>query len=174
VLTFILVVVLGGGVGLLVVSLAESEKPATDAGPRRRAPDPSTAPEHHDSVEPDAPVDEAPPPVPEPEPQPDPEPEAELVPEVWVDPAPEREPVFAPWRPAAAEGPVRRRSAGAVPAAFVAVEGSYADVARAPVWRRLFAVIAILAIAVIGGVAVAAILAAVIGAAAEVLGNTIG
>ena len=165
--------VLGGGVGLLVVTLAESEKPATDAGPDRRAPgasepdrdlDPDPEPEPHPVPEPEPEVRDEP----VPEPAPDPEPDA------WVAPTPEPEPVFAPLQPHVADGPVRRRSAGAVPAAFVALEGSYADVAGAPLWRRFLAVITILAIAVIGGVLVAAVLAAVIGAAAEVLGNTIG
>ena len=169
VLTFILVVVLGGGVGLLVVSLAESEKPATDAGPDRRAP---TAPEAGRDLEPE------PEPEVEPEPHPAPEPEPDVrdepAPRPWIAPTPEPEPVFAALQPEVVDGPVRRRSAGAVPTAFVALEGSYADVAGAPLWRRFFAVITILAIAVLGGVVVAAVLAAVIGAAAEVLGNTIG
>ena len=142
----------------MVVSLAESEKPATDAGSHRRAPSEGGPGDPEPEVEPRPELQREPEPLPEPLPEPEPEPE----------------PVFAPLRPPVDEGPVRRRSAGAVPAAFVAVEGAYADVAGVPLWRRFLAVIAILAIAVLGGVAIAAVLAAVIGAAAEVLGNTIG
>ena len=153
--------VLGGGVGLVVVSLAESEKPATDAGPDGRAgahpdgPEPETEPELETEVEPE----------PEPEQRPAPEPE----------PEPERR--FAPLAfptSGSTAGPERRRSAGSVPAGFVAIEGTYAEVARVPIWRRLLAVVGIVAIAVFGGVAIAAVLAAVFGAAAELLGNTIG
>ena len=172
-LTFILVVVLGGGVGLVVVSLAESEKPATDAGQNGRADPPDAGPGPGAEPEPDT--------VPEPEPEPEPEPVPDPEPVVASGPPPERR--FAPLVPPTpgpsgpsgpAAGPERRRSAGSVPAGFVAVEGTYAEVARVPIWRRLLAVIGILAIAVVGGVVIAAVLAAVVGAAAELLGNTIG
>lgn len=59
-LAFILLVVLGGGIGLVAVSLAGSPKPATDGGPDHRAPG------HDDDPEPD-PVE----PVADTEPEPD-------------------------------------------------------------------------------------------------------
>ncbi len=66
----------------------------------------------------------------------------------------------------------RRR--GAVPAAYTAIEGTYAQVARAPWWRRVLSLAAIVLIAVAAGAGIAGIAAAIIGAASEVVTNTIG
>lgn len=83
----------------------------------------------------------------------------------WSEPEPEPPP-----------RPRRQRETldGPVPAARTAVEGRYDEVATAPLWRRAMAVVGIVAITVTTGVAIAAILGAIIAAAAEVLGNTIG
>lgn len=160
VLTLILLVVLGGGVGLLAVTLAESPKPATDGGASRRAP---KAGDDHSEEESGARRAPAPAPVPVPSPAPPPRRESRP------------EPTPAPSPVAVAEaGPPRRSSRGDVPKAFTAVEGRLQDVARAPLWRRLVSLVLIVVIAVGVGAAIAAIAAAIIGAAAEILGNTIG
>lgn len=160
-LTLILLVVLGGGVGLVAVSLAESSKPATDAGPVGREPgsgrDSTEPPEPPESDEPDEPA--APPPEP---------PSAPVVRRA--------EPVAQAPAPVAVldHGPPRRRSRGDVPKAYTAVEGRYRDVARAPLWRRLVSLVLIVAIAALCGVVIAAVLGGAIGAASEIIGNTIG
>lgn len=163
--------VLGGGVGLLVVSLAESSEPATDAGRSGRG---------------DAPVEPSPEALPEPDPEPVPavqaasEPQVEPEPEPALDPAPllVGAPTTATAWPEAEHAPPlpprRRDVEGPVPATRTAVEGRYDEVASAPLWRRIVAVIGIVLITVTSGVVIAAVLGAVIAAAAEVLGNTIG
>ncbi len=173
-LTLILLVVLGGGVGLLAVSLAEKPKPATNdaAGPRAGAPD--------------EPSPSDPTPAPEPEP---------FMPVRTPEPTPPRGqpaipavgtplPLVATGRPAVADRPdprferadalPRRIDRGRVPKAYTAVEGRYQDVIRPPIWRRLVSLGLIAVIVVVVGVSIAAILGAIIGAVAEVLGNTIG
>lgn len=87
---------------------------------------------------------------------------------------PEPEPATRPERREHDEPRRRALDPRHVPKAFTAVEGRYADVAVAPVWRRLLSLTGILLIAVTIGVGVAALLGAVIGAASEILGNTIG
>jgi hypothetical protein len=173
VLTFILVVVLGGGVGLLVVSLAESSEPATDAGRSGRG---------------EAPVEPPPEALLEPDPEPvpavqvTPEPQLEQEPGPALDPAPllvgaPTTATDAAWPEAEHAPPLPRRPRdveGPIPANRTAVEGRYDEVASAPLWRRVVAVIGIVLITVTAGVAIAAVLGAIIAAAAEVLGNTIG
>lgn len=139
-LAFILLVVLGGGVGLLAVSLAESSKPATDAGSDRRGPGPD------DDAD---------------------EPENQPVPEPVDEPR-------APTRPPVERRPRRTPDPRNVPRAYTAIEGRFADVARAPLWRRILSIIGIVLIAVALGVGLAAVFGAIIGALAEILGNTIG
>ena len=184
VLTFILVVVLGGGVGLLVVSLAESSEPATDAGRSGRG---------------DAPVEPAPVALPDSDPEPVPGPRAAPGPQLVEAPEPALDPASEPIDPPApllvgappttvdVEGseaepdppPPRPRHQrdvleGPVPSTRTAVEGRYDEVASAPLWRRVMAVLGIVVITVTTGVVIAAILGAIIAAGAEVLGNTIG
>lgn len=194
VLTLILLVVLGGGAGLLAVSLVDSrglsrlvgrlERPSLRL-PRRR---------HTTTATPGAPP--APGPV-------------ELVEPAWVDPpaaedddAPVvvqaevietgavgevlavRAPVseatarFTPLDAARATGRraerSRRPDPRPVPAAFTAVEGTYREVARASSGRRLVSLVSLLAIIVVLGVAIAALAGAAIGAAAELVDRTIG
>lgn len=161
--------VLGGGVGLLVVSLAESSEPATDAGRSERG-DPPDQPAAAALPEPDPePVAESAP-TPEPEPIEAPAPLLVGAPPTTADVAwsgPDQEPPPRPRRQ-------REVVEGPVPAARTAIEGRYDEVALAPLWRRVMAVLGIVAITVTIGVLIAAILGAVIAAAAEVLGNTIG
>lgn len=148
-LTLILLVVLGGVVGLLAVSLAESSKPATDEAPSRRA---------------DAERDLAP--------------AASAVPVPAVTVAPQ--PVVAPVVEPRAAGPIlaetlpRKVDRGSVPKAYTAVEGRYQDLIRPPIWRRMTSLALIVVIVVVVGVSIAGILGAIIGAVAEILGNTIG
>jgi len=164
VLTFILLVVLGGGLGLLAVSLAESPKPATDRGDGTRAPDVET--------ELDPPLDEAVDDVRE-DPmtaglEPDPvEPEASLDDELAAVLA-----TAAPDPPArtAQRAPDPRR----VPLAYTAIEGRYDVVAVSPLWRRLLSLVALTAIALAIGAALAAVAAAVFGALAELLNSAVG
>ncbi len=149
---FILLVVLGGGIGLLAVSLAESPKPATDGGRDQRAPDAPTDQEPGDEPG----VREA-----------DPEP-VEATTEVLVPAA-----VAAAVREPAT--PTRRRpDPRSVPRAYTAIEGRFQDVA-APSWgRRLFSLIALVVIAALIGVALAATAAAIIGAIAELVDAAVG
>ena len=160
VLTFILVVVLGGGVALLAISLAESSQPATETDEPDRGDLADPAPRQ-------APTGSAEPvsaPAPEPEREPEPEPTVA---------AP-----FAPVTSIAERGdahePVRRRHRGSVPKQFTALEGRYADVAGAPLWRRLASLVGIVVITVVFGVASAAVLGAIIAAVAQLANDAIG
>ncbi len=74
-----------------------------------------------------------------------------------------------------ATGPPRARRADArsVPAAYTAVEGTYREVARPTAVRRLASLLALLVLVVVLGVAIAALAGAAIGAAAELLDRTI-
>ncbi len=165
-LALILLVVLGGGIGLMAVSLAESTKPATGGAEPTRGPDPATSdPEDHAVDDGDA-ESEA---VESREAGPDPLPHP-------VAPAIELlEPVVVP-APAAVTPPTPapRPDPRSVPRAFTAIEGTYAEVANAPVWRRAISLVGIAVIALAAGVGIAGLAAAVVGAAAEVINNTIG
>lgn len=163
-LAFILLVVLGGGIGLLAVSLAELPKPATDGGPDHRARDHDDEPET-DGVEP----------VAEPEPEPDMEPDME----------PEHEPaeatdVLVPVGSGtgpdagATPGPRPRPDPRTVPRAYTAIEGRFEEVATPPWWRRLLSLVAIVVIAVLIGAGLAAVAAGVIGAVAELVDAAVG
>lgn len=112
-------------------------------------------------------------------------------------PAPERrfEPLSVPWpdpTPAAVEpasvgpvayeavevpagpSPARPEGAPRVPAAYTAVEGSYRDVARVPLWRKALSLVILLVILVVAGLAIAAIAGATFGVVAELLDSAIG
>ena len=169
VLAFILLVVLGGGIGLLAVSLAESPKPATDGGPDHRAPD------HDGEPKPDAaePVDES---EPEPEVTPEPEPNPEPDPVETTD-------VLVPVgsgtnltgsEPRTTPAPRRRPDPRTVPRAYTAIEGRFEEVATPPWWRRLLSLVALVVIAVLIGVGLAAMAAGVIGAVAELIDAAVG
>lgn len=163
-LAFILLVVLGGGLGLLAVSLAESSKPATPGAPKRRA----------QGREPDDTEDADSPPTGEPQPEPAPEPE--LGPVLVARPrhavttaaGPIVGPRSAP-RPRT-QAPNRRN----VPRAYTAIEGRFNEVAVAPLWRRILSLLILVVIAVAVGVGFAAATAAVVGALTELLNAAIG
>lgn len=166
-LTFILVAVLGGGVALLAISLAESSQPATETDEPDRG-DPA------DPAPPEAPAGSTEPvPAPEPEPEPEPRPDP-----VQPDPEPAVAAPFAPVTAVAerveAREPERRRHRGSVPKQFTALEGRYADVAGAPLWRRILSLVGIVVITVVGGVASAAVLGAIIAAVAQLANDAIG
>lgn len=168
VLTFILLVVLGGGAGLWVVSMAESPKPATDGSQPPRAQVRELLrrlfPERdgtRDDAEPEDEADFEETPVYRAEP---------VTAAVGADPG--------AGGPAPAEGrrPPRRngQAGGPVPKAYTAIEGRFADVAHVPLWRRALSLIGIVVIALIMGVGIAAVLGAAFAAVAEVFSNTIG
>lgn len=165
VLTFMLLVVLGGGLGLLAVSLAESPKPATDRGRTMRAPSAELG-------------------APDPVERPTDDPVDDLVeaagdgpigtvPEMATDAEVADVPAATP-PPRAAPAPRRQPDVGTIPRAFVAVEGRYDAVAVAPLWRRLLSVLAMILIAIVLGVGLAAVAAAVFGALAELLNAAVG
>lgn len=144
--------ILGGGVGILAVSMAEA-KPAMRGDGSRRA----RAAETSESEPTTTHV-------------------AATVPAPVTAPAPRREP------PPPTARTVRRNSSGlprqmvrgAVPTAQTAVEGALHDLVRPSVPRRVLSLVGIVAIAVVIGVGIAALLGAVVGGAAEIVGNTIG
>jgi hypothetical protein len=76
--------------------------------------------------------------------------------------------------PAPQPGPVRQRTRGDVPAAFTAVEGTYHDVAVAPLWRKGLSLALLLAVLAGTGVALAAVTGAAIAVGAEVVDGAIG
>ncbi|HEU5084309.1 MAG TPA: hypothetical protein VFU14_13280 [Acidimicrobiales bacterium] len=193
-LTLFLLVVLGGGAGLLAVSLVDSrglsrlvgrfERPslrASRAG--HTTPAPGSAAPHEvggtplgaattaqaASVE----LDDQPVIV-----------EAEII---ETDSVGEVVAVAAPTAPPAngtagqptallPAGPPRARRADArsVPAAYTAIEGSYREVARPTLARRLASLVSLVVVVVLLGLALAAVAGAAIGAAAEVLDRAIG
>lgn len=71
-------------------------------------------------------------------------------------------------------GPPLRRRRGGVPAAFTAVEGSYRDVAVVPVWRKALSLAMLLAVLFGTGIGLAAVTAAGLGLAAELVDSAIG
>lgn len=173
-LAFILLVVLGGGIGLLAVSLAQASKPATDGGPNHRAPD-------HD----DEPGTDAAEPDPEAATEPDPEAGPETRPDAGPDGARsvEATDVLVPvgsatvsTNPVSGAGPVRRRRPDprTVPRHHIAIEGRFDEVARPPWWRRLLSLVALVVIAVLVGTGLAAMAAGVIGAIAELVDAAVG
>ncbi len=149
-LTLILLVVLGGGVGILTVSMAE-RKPATKDHRSRRAAgpvaDPATA------APPDAVVAATRVAVAEPD----------------IVPAPEPEPIR---KRAAAPAPQPHR--GSIPASQTAVEGRFADLVRPSIARRIFSLVGITVIVIFMGIGIAALFGAIVGGAAEIVGNAIG
>lgn len=79
----------------------------------------------------------------------------------------------------AAEGlPARSATGGRdgkrVPAAYTAVEGTYRDVARVPLRRKLISLVALVAILSFVGVAIAALAGATLGAIAGLVDGAVG
>lgn len=71
-------------------------------------------------------------------------------------------------------GPARRRRRGDVPRAFTAIEGTYRDVAVVTVWRKALSLALLLAVLFGMGVGLAAMTAAGLGVAAELVDRAIG
>lgn len=67
-----------------------------------------------------------------------------------------------------------RRDGKRVPAAYTAVEGTYREVARAPMWRKAVSLVSLLGILVVVGVAIAALAGATFGALAEMVDSAVG
>lgn len=150
--------VLGCGVALLAVSTAE-RKPATARTERRRGTTTENPTDGAPATEASAPAD----------PDPVPAPTSATQPAAHAPERPDHD------VPAAVSGPARRaRRPRGVPAAQAAVEGRYADVARASLLRRVLSLVGIIVIVVVVGVLIALLFGAVVGAAAEMFGNTIG
>lgn len=82
------------------------------------------------------------------------------------------EPIEAPLEPLPT--PPARRDGKRVPAAYTAVEGTYRDVARASLWRKMVSLVSLLGILVAIGVAVAALAGATFGALAQLLDRAVG
>lgn len=163
-LTLILLVVLGGGVGILAVSMAE-RKPATgDAGTRRGT---DAAADDGDRPEPPRNPSET-----ASDPASSPTTAVERTPGPRPGPGPG--PVARPERPRRIAGPARRRSRGDVPKSQTAVEGRLADLVRPSMPRRIASLVGVAVIVVAVGVGIATVLGAIVGAAAEILDNTIG
>lgn len=82
------------------------------------------------------------------------------------------EPIEVPLAPR--PGPTARRDRKRVPAAYTAVEGTYREVARVPVWRKAVSLGLLLGILLVIGVAIAALTAATFGALAELVDGAVG
>ncbi|MDE0804063.1 MAG: hypothetical protein OSA99_12145 [Acidimicrobiales bacterium] len=157
-LTLILLVILGGGVGILAVSMAEG-KPAMRGDGSRRAHTAETSESEPTTQQVAASM---PTPASTPAPAPTPTP--------GRDP---RTPVARTIR-RTTDGLPRQVARGAVPSAQTAVEGAFHDLVRPSIPRRVLSLVGIVVIAVVIGVGIAALFGAVVGGAAEIVGNTIG
>lgn len=144
-LTLILLAVLGGGVGLLAVWLAEDKPARSRPGSRRGR-------EAGDAAVTSTVTEVAP--VPERSPTPVVEPELA--------------PVHVP------SGPPRVESTKGVPKGLTAVEGPYAVVARASAPRRLGSLAGLGVVLVLVAVLIAVVLGAVVAGGSELIGNAIG
>lgn len=76
--------------------------------------------------------------------------------------------------PLPAPSPTGPRGGKRVPAAYTAIEGSYRDVARVPIWRKLVSLASLLGILLVIGVTIAALAGATFGAVAELVDGAIG
>jgi hypothetical protein len=166
VLTLILLVVFGGGGGLLAIWLIDPDS-LTPLTERLRLV--SLRGDRGQGTTPTDPVPEA---VPEAVPEPEPEPEPAMAVAATTPGTPTRpEPADLVQAP---EGPPRARRSTKVPAAFTAIEGTYRDVARVPLWRKVSSLALILVLLVGAGIAFAAILAGALAVAAGLLDRAIG
>ena len=84
------------------------------------------------------------------------------------------EPVEVPLAPLPAQSPTGRRDGKRVPAAYTAVEGTYRDVARVPLWRKLTSLASLLGILLLVALTVAALAGATIGLVAELVDGAVG
>lgn len=84
------------------------------------------------------------------------------------------EPVQTSAEPPPPTSPSGRRDGKEIPAAYTAIEGSYRDVTRVPLWRKLISLATLLAILLVVGVTIAALAGATFGAVAELIDGAVG
>ncbi|HSP04578.1 MAG TPA: hypothetical protein VLR27_13795 [Acidimicrobiales bacterium] len=155
-LTLILLVVLGGGAGLMAVWLIDARGLSRLLG--RFAPG---------SLRPTRPADTTRTETPEPA-----APEPALTSAATVATA--YEPVESSFEPLPAPEPATRRDQKKVPAAYTAVEGTYREVARVPLWRKLVSLVVLLVILAVVGATIAALAGATFGLVAELVDGAVG
>ena len=84
------------------------------------------------------------------------------------------EPVQPAVDPLPGPAPAGRRDDPKVPSAYTAVEGTYREVARAPLWRKLVSLLSLLVILAVVGATIAAIAGAAFGLVAELVDGAVG
>ena len=89
-------------------------------------------------------------------------------------PAPAYEPVEVPLAPLPTQPAKGRRDGKRVPAAYTAVEGTYRDVARVPLWRKLISLFMLFGILVVVGLVIAALVGGALGVIAELVDGAVG
>lgn len=156
-LTLILLVVLGGGVGLFAVWLIDARGLARLLG--RFAPGSLRPTRRGDTTAPA---------------KPDPEPAVASSTAGGPVAVETLEPVDTGYEPLPSPVAAGRGGSARVPAAYTAVEGTYREVARVPVWRRLVSLVALLVILVVIGASIAALAGAVFAAVAELVDSAVG
>lgn len=153
VLTLILLVVLGGGAGILAVSLIDSGGLSRLLGRLERFSLRGRRARHTAPASSD---------------------EAAPTPSADIELVERADGLVAVGGTRSPAHPAPRSGLRNVPKAYTAVEGTYRDVARLPWWRRAVSLVALAAIVVVLGAASAALAGAAIGAAAELLDGAIG
>lgn len=81
-------------------------------------------------------------------------------------------PLEVPFEPLPRES--ARRDGKRVPAAYTAIEGSYRDVARTPLWRKVTSLVSLVGVLVLVAAVATAIIGAAIGLLAELVDGAIG
>lgn len=84
------------------------------------------------------------------------------------------EPVETRFEPLTAPPTTGRRRKDRVPSAYTAVEGTYREVARTPLWRKLVSLVLLVVVLAVVGVAIAAIAGATFGIVAELVDGAVG
>lgn len=84
------------------------------------------------------------------------------------------EPVETRSEPLTAPVGTARRGKERIPAAYTALEGTYREVARTPLWRKLVSLVLLVVILAVIGVAIAAIAGATFGIVAELVDGAVG
>lgn len=94
-----------------------------------------------------------------------------------VTPGPEQpafEPVGTPLAPLPASAPTGRRGQKKIPSAYIAVEGTYREVVRVPLWRKLVSLVLLLVTLAVIGAGIAAVAGGAIGVVAELVDGAVG
>lgn len=84
------------------------------------------------------------------------------------------EPVGTPLAPLPTSAPTGRRGQKKVPPAYTAVEGTYREVARVPLWRKLVSLVLLLVTLAVVGAGIAAVTGAAFGLVAELVDGAVG